>query len=180
MKNKLNKSHGNGNFKLTDFKLLGNNVIFESGVKVFHPENISIGDNVYIGHNTILKGYFKNEMIICKNTWIGQNCFFHSAGGIYIAENVGIGPNVQIISSNHKINNVILGPILFQEIEFKKVEINKGVDIGASSVILPGTIIGEYTQIGAMSLVNKSLVKCKIAVGNPCREINDIKFINNE
>ena len=83
-------------------------------------------------------------------------------------------------SYNHKINNGILGPILFQEIEFKKVEINKGVDIGASSVILPGTIIGEYTQIGAMSLVNKSLGKCKIAVGNPCREINDIKFINNE
>lgn len=80
---KLYKSHGNGFFKEDDFKKIGKNVIFEDNVLVFHPENIEIGNNVYIGHNTILKGYYRNAMIIGDDTWIGQFCFFHSAGDKY-------------------------------------------------------------------------------------------------
>jgi acetyltransferase-like isoleucine patch superfamily enzyme len=171
------KTHGDGSFNLKDFKHLGKDVVFESGVKIFHPENISIGDNVYIGHNTILKGYYKNEMIIESGTWIGQNCFFHSAGGIEIGKNVGVGPGVQILSSEHNISNGIKGAILHEQIKFGKVVIGEGSDIGVSSVILGGTIIGKYVQIGAMSLVNKSINDLKIAVGIPCKEIKDIKWI---
>lgn len=174
---KQNKSHGDGRFSLSDFKSLGENVIIEEGVKVFHPENISIGNNVYIGHNTILKAYYKEEMVIGQNTWIGQNCFFHSAGGIYIGENVGIGPSVQILSSAHDISNGIRGPILFENIVFRAVKIGHGVDIGVASVILPGVTIGAYSQIGAMSLVNKDIASKKIAVGNPCKEIKDIQWL---
>jgi len=39
---KMNKSHGTGLFDLKDFKRLGENVTFEYGVLVFHPENIEI------------------------------------------------------------------------------------------------------------------------------------------
>ena len=55
------RSHGTGEFSKADFKSLGEKVIIEAGVLIFHPENITIGNNVYIGHNTILKGYFKNK-----------------------------------------------------------------------------------------------------------------------
>ena len=51
------RSYGSGQFELTQFAKLGQGVIFEPGVLVFHPENIEIGDDVYIGHSTILKGY---------------------------------------------------------------------------------------------------------------------------
>ena len=61
---KNNRSHGTGDFSEYDFRKCGINVVFERGVKVFHPENIEIGDNVYIGHDTILKGYYLNNMII--------------------------------------------------------------------------------------------------------------------
>ena len=44
------KSHGSGEFTRKQFRRLGKNVIFEFGVLAFHPENIEIGDNVYIGH----------------------------------------------------------------------------------------------------------------------------------
>ena len=53
------RSHGSGQFVAGDFKSLGKNVIFEAGVLVFHAENIIISDSVYIGHQTILKGYYK-------------------------------------------------------------------------------------------------------------------------
>ena len=138
-------------------------------------KSLLISDDPFRDFN-ILTTYFKP--FVCSSVNIDPKAKI--GDGTQLQPGIFIGPNVQIISSNHKINNGVMGPILFQEIEFKKVKINKGVDIGASSVILPGTIIGEYTQIGAMSLVNKSIGKCKIAVGNPCREINDIKFISNE
>ena len=53
----LCKSHGSGKFTKKSFAALGANVVFEAGVLVFHPENIKIGNHVYIGHYTILKGY---------------------------------------------------------------------------------------------------------------------------
>ncbi len=57
------ESHGKGQFKRSQFKKIGSNVIFEKNVLVFHPENIEIGNNIYVGHNTILKVYHKNKLI---------------------------------------------------------------------------------------------------------------------
>jgi hypothetical protein len=48
------RSHGTGEFETFQFAKLGQGVIFESGVLVFHPENIEIHDHVYVGHYTIL------------------------------------------------------------------------------------------------------------------------------
>ena len=51
------RSHGTGAFTPDQFARLGDNVVFEAGVLVFHPETIEIGAEVYVGHQTILKGY---------------------------------------------------------------------------------------------------------------------------
>ena len=64
------QSHGDGYFESSSFKGIGSNVIFERDVMVFHPENILLGHNIYIGHQTILKAYYRNEMVIGDNTWI--------------------------------------------------------------------------------------------------------------
>ena len=109
--NHIRKTHGDGTFSSDQFRKIGKNVIIENGVMVFHPETIEIGNNVYIGHQTILKGYFKGEFIIGDGTWIGQQCFFHSAGSIHIGQNVGIGPGVKIISSFHDEEGIDI-PIL--------------------------------------------------------------------
>ncbi|MBK5257814.1 MAG: transferase, partial [Vicinamibacteria bacterium] len=71
-------SHGDGKFSPEQFAYLGERAVLEPGVLVFHPENIQIGDDVYVGHQTILKGYHRNRMSIGAGSWIGQQCFFHS------------------------------------------------------------------------------------------------------
>jgi len=55
------RSHGDGTFRKEDFHSLGDNVIFESDIMVFHPEKITIGNNVYIGHRTILRDIIKTK-----------------------------------------------------------------------------------------------------------------------
>ena len=163
------RSHGNGKFKRGDFKKIGENVIFEEGVLVFHPENIEIGNNVYMGHNTILKGYCKNKMSIGDNTWIGQNCFLHSAGGIIIGKAVGIGPMVKILTSVHKEEKDLLKPIIFCDLKFKEVVIKDGCDIGMGSIILPGVKIEEGSIVGAGSVVTKGIPPYSVVVGNPAK-----------
>lgn len=162
------QSHGDGQFDRDDFKSLGANVIIEQGVLVFHPENITIGNNVYIGHNTILKGYYKNEMFIGDNTWIGQGCFFHSAGGILIGEAVGIGPMVKILTSSHS-EGESSKPVMSGELEFKAVRIEDGCDIGIGSVILPGISVGEGSIIGASSVVTKDVPSYCVVAGVPAQ-----------
>lgn len=162
------KSHGDGKFNISQFKSIGENVIFETGVIVFHPENIIIEDNVYIGHNTVIKGYFKNQMVIGQNTWIGQACFFHSAGGLMIGKNVGIGPGVKIITSYHKEEGIDT-PILFSKTEFQPVVVGDDSDIGIGAIILPGRTIGRGVQIGAGSVVTKDVDDYAVVAGNPAK-----------
>ena len=161
-------SHGNGYFKNSEFKRIATNVVFENNVLVFHPETISIESNVYVGHNTILKGYHKNEMIIGQNTWIGQNCFFHSAGGLRIGSYVGIGPHVKIITSTHDDKD-ISRPVLCNELRFDPVCIEDGSDIGIGSIILPGCKIGTNAIIGAGSVVTGDIPSYAVAAGVPAR-----------
>ena len=167
---KMNKSHGTGLFDLKDFKRLGENVTFEYGVLVFHPENIEIGDNVYVGHYTILKGYYKNKMIIGDHTWIGQQCFLHSAGGLEIGRAVGIGPRVTILTSQHELSNRNI-PVYFSPLEFQIVKIEDGADIGAGCIILPGVTIGEGAVVGAGSVVTKDVPAYEVWAGVPAKMI---------
>lgn len=167
---KPRRSHGTGQFSPSDFSYLGEGVIFEPGVLTFHPENIEIGHNVYIGHNTILKGYYKHKMVISEGTWIGQQCFFHSGGGIVIGKNVGIGPGVKIITSFHQEEG-IQKPILHSQLEFAPVTINDDCDIGVGTIILPGVTIGHGVQVGAGAVVSKNLPPYAVAAGIPARII---------
>lgn len=171
---RLYKSHGSGEFSPDQFKSVGTNVIFETGVLVFHPENIELGSNIYIGHHTILKGYHKNQMIIGDNTWIGQGCFLHSAGGISIGKDVGIGPGVKIITSTHALGHRDV-PILHGELEFKPVLIEDGCDIGIGAIILPGAHIKKGAQIGAGAVVTREIPAHAIAAGVPAKAIDYIK-----
>jgi acetyltransferase-like isoleucine patch superfamily enzyme len=164
------KSHGTGAPDISKLARLGKDVVFEAGVLIFHPENIEIGDDVYIGHATILKGYHRNKMVIGSGTWIGQQCFFHGAGGLTIGQNVGIGPAVKIITSYHEGNDTAR-PILHTAIVFKPVVIEEDSDIGIGSVILPGVTVGKGAQVGAGAVVSHDVEPYTVVGGVPARFI---------
>ncbi len=164
------KSHGDGALDTAKLGRLGKDVVFEAGTLIFHPENIEIGDNVYVGHNTILKGYHKNKMEIGDGAWIGQQCFFHSAGGLKIGRNVGIGPGVKIITSSHDGKDAAK-PILHTPIVFKPVVIEDGADIGVGAIILPGVTVGEGAQVGAGAVVCEDVEPRAVVAGAPAKTI---------
>jgi acetyltransferase-like isoleucine patch superfamily enzyme len=162
------RTHGTGAFRPEDLRALGADCVLEDGVLVFHPENVSLGRNVYVGHQTILKGYYKNELRIGDESWIGQQCFLHAAGGITVGACVGIGPGVKILTSQH----VEAGrgiPVLFSPIEAEPVVVEDGADVGVGAILLPGVTVGRGAVVGAGAVVTSDVPAYAVVAGVPAR-----------
>jgi acetyltransferase-like isoleucine patch superfamily enzyme len=164
------RSHGDGQLDVTQFRKLGEHVIFERGVWVFHPENIEIGSNVYVGHGAFLKGYYNSLMTIGDNTWIGQACFLHAGGGLRVGNNIGIGPYVKILTHQHR-GEERDKPIVFCDQEYKAVVLEDDCDLGVGTTILPGVTIGRGSIVGAGSVVTRDVEPYTIVAGVPARLI---------
>ncbi len=164
------RTHGSGRFEPAQIATLGEGCVIEDGVLVFHPEHVHLGRNVYVGHQTILKGYYKHALRIGDETWIGQQCFLHAAGGITIGARVGIGPGVRILTSTHAEAGRDT-PILFSPIDFAPVVIEDDADLGVGTIVLPGVTIGRGAQLGAGAVVTADVPAYAVAAGVPARVI---------
>ena len=134
-----------------------------------------LGDDVYVGHQTILKGYHVNALRIGGGVWIGQQVFLHAAGGLEIEELVGIGPGVKVITSTHELSATassrLDGVITARPLIFAPVVLRRGCDIGVGSVILPGVTVGRGAQVGAGAVVTTDVPDGAVVAGSPARPI---------
>ena len=162
------RSHGTGIVERVSLKRCPDSVVFELGALVFHPENVSLGEDVYVGHYAILKGYYKNELVVGDGTWIGQAVFMHAAGGITIGAHVGIGPHTCLLTSTHRDPGRDR-PILHGELEFAPIVIEDGVDLGVGAIVLPGVTIGRGAQVGAGAVVTSDVPAYAVVAGSPAR-----------
>lgn len=165
------RSHGTGRFERHQLGRCPDSVVIEEGALIFHPENVFLDEDVYVGHQAILKGYYKNSLRVGRGTWIGQGCFFHAAGGIEIGAIVGVGPKVSILTSTHEEPppEDPDRPIMSGPLRFAPVRLLDGCDIGVGSVILPGVTIGRGAQVGAGSIVTRDVPDRAVVAGNPAR-----------
>ncbi|MFH1045752.1 MAG: acyltransferase [Candidatus Omnitrophota bacterium] len=129
-------------------KKLGRGGWVRDGCMISHPENIAIGDRVFINENVCLSG----------------------AGGIEIGNNVAIGHRSSIISDDHGFENKT-ALIVEQQRKLAKVTIQDDVYFGCNVVVLKGVTIGKGAVIGAHSLVTKDIPEYAIACGIPAQVI---------
>ncbi len=139
--------------RLTNWKYLkslpnhGTHVFFEGSLTYFSPENISIGNNVYINHNVDL---------IARN------------GKITIGNYVLVGPFTYMTTANHDYTNPDL-PMYFQQYTSSDITIEDDVWIGAKAVLLPGVTIGKGAIVGASAVVTKDVPPYAIVGGVPAK-----------
>jgi acetyltransferase-like isoleucine patch superfamily enzyme len=167
---KQRRSIGTGQPALGSLKRAGSDVVVEDGTRIFNPENVEIGDNVYIGHDVIIHGYYNGRVVIGDGSWIGPRSYLHGAGGIEIGREVGIGPYVKVLTSEHGAAGVG-EPIIRRPLVFGRVLIEDGCDIGIGAIILPGVKIGKLSQIGAGAVVTKDVPELSVAFGVPARVV---------
>ncbi len=162
------RSHGTGVVDRGALKRCPTSVVIEPGALIFHPENVTLDEDVYVGHYAVLKGYYKNELVVRRGAWIGQAAFLHAAGGITVGEDVGVGPHVCVLTSTHADPGRDL-PIMRGALEFAPVVLEDGCDIGVGAVILPGVTVGKGAQVGAGAVVTRDVPAYAVVAGNPAR-----------
>lgn len=95
---------------------------------------------------------------------------------IYVGDDTMFGPNVTVATAGHPIL-----PLLRPQYQYNMpVHIGKNCWIGAGAIILPGITIGDYSVIGAGSVVTKDIPSGVVAVGNPCRVLREISDSDRE
>jgi acetyltransferase-like isoleucine patch superfamily enzyme len=91
-------------------------------------------------------------------------------GPVTMGNGSGLGQHVFVSGFNHGYKDGSKNSSI-QPLDIKPVVIEDDAHIGANSVITAGVTIGRRTQIGAGSVVTKSIPPFSIAVGNPCKVI---------
>ena len=95
---------------------------------------------------------------------------------IYVGDGTMFGPNVTVATAGHPIL-----PLLRPQYQYNMpVHIGKNCWIGAGAIILPGITIGDYSVVGAVSVVTKDIPPYVVAVGNPCRVLRKINDSDRE
>jgi len=135
-----------------------------------------------IGDNTKIGAFVEVQ----KNAEIGRNCKISShtfiCEGVHIQDNVFIGHNVTFINDVYP-RATTPGGELQSEMDWVcgKTIVKNNASIGSSSTLLCGVTIGEYSIVGAGSVVTKDVPPYCIVAGNPARVLRHIdKEIRDE
>jgi UDP-2-acetamido-3-amino-2,3-dideoxy-glucuronate N-acetyltransferase len=119
-------------------------------------ENAVIGENCNINCNV----FIENDVVIGNNATIKIGVQIWD--GITIEDNVFIGPNVTFT------NDLIPRSKIYPD-KFERTLIKENASIGANSTVLPGIMIGEFSLIGAGSVITKHVPPFTVWYGNPAK-----------
>ena len=117
-------------------------------------EKAVVGNNCNINCNC----FIENDVLIGNNVTV--KCGVQLWDGIVIEDNVFIGPNVTFTNDFYPRSKQ------YPE-KYLNTIIKKGASIGANSTIVGGLTVGEYSMIGAGSVVTKNIGKNELWYGNP-------------
>ena len=141
------------------------NVNIGQGTKIWHfshiQSNSTIGDNCSIGQNVNVG----NNVDIGNNVKIQNNVSVYE--GVIIEDYVFCGPSI-VFTNVHRPRCEF--PQRGSEF-YSKTLVKRSASIGANATIVCGTTIGEYSFIGAGTVVTKDVPAYALFVGNPGKVI---------
>ncbi len=158
---------------MPEFSRITPDVKLGEGVRVFAFVNLygcSIGDNSKIG--TFVE--------IQKNAEIGRNVKISShtfiCEGVQIEDDVFVGHNVSFINDKYPRATSASGE-LQTEADWRVVRTpgKRRASIGTSCTILCGVTIGEFSTVGAGSVVTRDVPPNVVVAGNPARTLRKME-----
>ena len=151
--------------------------------KYFSHETAVIDEGCKIGANTKIWhfSHLMSDSVIGENCNIGQNVVI--SPHVIIGKNVKVQNNVSIYTGVVCEDDVFLGPsMVFTNVinprsaiirrnDYMSTIVKKGASIGANATIVCGNNIGQFSFIGAGSVVTKEIPNFALVVGNPSKQI---------
>lgn len=171
----------------------GRGVVFGVDVALRHPHKIHIGEGTLIDDHVLVdaKGVANQGIRIGDNGFIGRNSILSCKDGdIVLGSHINIGFNSEIFSSS-KVevgdyglfaaytyvvggghDHSDLGAVIIDQARPSRgVTIGRNAWLGAGAKILDGVTLGQNVVIGAGAVVNESLPDSVIAAGVPAKII---------
>lgn len=129
---------------------IGRNSTLHTGVKVYDPRNIVVGEGTIVGRGVFIDGRDKVS--------IGNHTSIASEAMIYSSEHDLTAPDFHARSEPVKIGDYVF--------------------IGPRAIILPGVTIGNLAVVAAGAVVTKNVGAGEIAGGVPAKVIGERKLKN--
>jgi UDP-2-acetamido-3-amino-2,3-dideoxy-glucuronate N-acetyltransferase len=139
-----------------------NGALIGTGTKIWHfthimthakiGENCSIGQNVNVGSGAVIG----NRVKIQNNVSLYDD--------VIIEDDVFCGPSCVFTN--------VINPRAFVERkeEYRKTLVRKGASIGANATIVCGITLGEYSFVGAGSVVTRNVSPYALVYGSPAKQ----------
>ena len=152
--------------------------------EVFFAHNTAVidaPDNIGKDTKILHFSHIFNKTIIGSNCVVGQNVMIGPE--VEVGNNCKVQNNVSIYKGVELADEVFCGPscvftnvvsprsFIEKKNEFLITKVAKGATIGANATIICGINIGEYSLIGAGSVVTRDVPSFGLVVGNPARQI---------
>lgn len=134
---------------------IGQNVTMLAPLYCDYGYNVSVGDDVFMNHNTLLMD--------CAPITFGSKVF--------------IGPNCSFYTAEHPLH---AGPRNAGYEKALPITVGSNVWFGGSVTVLGGVTIGDGCVIGAGSLVTKSMPAGYLCYGVPCEPVKKIADLPEE
>jgi len=152
------------------FKLVPETRCFSLKALLLRLSGINLGKNVRVCSSVTILG--SGRLSIGDDTWIGHQTLISTSSQIIIGKYVDIAPRVYIGTGTHEIDN--FGKRSAGAGINKDIIIQDGVWLGANCILLPGVTIGEKSVVAAGALVTKDIPARVIVAGVPARIIRSI------
>lgn len=166
------------------FGKVGKKSVIFKPLRLINPENILLGDNVYIYKNFRIETlnrwnedkYFP-KIKVGNNVNIEQNLHMTCANEIEIGDNTSILGYVLITDINHDYTDINISS-KHQNLIVKEIKIGKSCFIGMGAKILPGTELGDNCIVGSNAVVSGKFPDNSVIAGIPARIIK--QYDNSE
>lgn len=149
-----------------DTAVIDNGARIGAGSRIWHfahvCEGASIGDDCVLGQNV----YVGPGVAIGAGCKIQNNVAVYE--GVTLEERVFVGPSATFTNVRHPRAGID------RRREFETTVVRRGATIGANATIMCGVELGEYSFVGAGSVVTRDVPAHTLVVGNPARVVGRV------
>jgi acetyltransferase-like isoleucine patch superfamily enzyme len=126
------------------FATCGRNFIAEEYVRFNFPQNLEVGDDVFLN----------------------RGVFLDTKGGVTLGNYVGLAEDVQVFTHKHSESDHVVR-------KYEKVVLKDFVMVNSGAMILPGVTIGEQAIVAARALVHDDVPPNAVVGGVPAKVLRD-------
>ncbi|HEY8258125.1 MAG TPA: acyltransferase [Gemmatimonadales bacterium] len=149
--------------------------LIRHGAVISARSEVDLVGSTHWGRGCVISAFTKIKIFgpftMGRRVQIGSNTFIGAGpGGLTIGDDVLISPNCTILTTSYRYDQIGV-PLQQQDLSSQGVRIGHRVWVGANSVIIDGSDIGDDVIVAAGSVVSGRIPERSIIQGNPARVV---------